>query len=138
MNWKTMSPITILLIVIVVLLGTVGAIYAYSTFSKTYQWGITNPDFELFTDNNCDNPLLSTTMNFGSLPVDSVQIITVYAKNTGDTPISLTANTIISGATPAWITSNTVSALPVGNSAMFSLELTITGAGNCILSFNIS
>ena len=138
MNLKTMSPITLLAILAVVLLGTVGAIYAYnSIFSKTYTWGVTNPSYGLYTDESCTIPLNSTTINFGSLSVGETRTITVYAKNTGDTPITIEASATVTGATPLWLTLTTATDLPIGNSAMFSLQLTIESAGSCVLSFEM-
>ena len=87
MNFKTMSPITILLIVIIVLAGTVGVIYALTTFNKDYTFTPNTEGFLVYTDQECTDLLTNELADLG--PIPSSYTLTYCVKNTGYVPITV-------------------------------------------------
>ena len=92
MNFKTMSPITILIIITLVLVGTVGVIYAVGQLAVIPTSGTVIATSAFLT-------VSPSTLTWGTIERDSLQTITLLVTNTGgtDTEILSINNNLPSG-----------------------------------------
>ena len=102
MNWKTMSPITILIIIIVVLLGTVGVIYAFGQLSL--------PGNGTVIASVADVMASPTSFNWGPITQGTSKNFTITITNNGGTA---TGALLISVPMPTGLTLAYDSALPI-------------------------
>ena len=77
MNWKTMSPLTILLIVIIAMVGTVGIIYAVGQLDIGGSVEVTNTIPTLASN--------SSDLNWGQLTRTASKNMTLQLHNNGET-----------------------------------------------------
>jgi len=140
-NLKTMSPITILLIIILALLGTIGVIYALGTWQQGFTWTVPleqTMDFTVYTD-----PAYTiewtpgTPIDLGTKVIDDQIVKTFYVENTGTSQITVDVSDITSGATATWSPVTKSVSLSVGAITSFTLTLTVTGPGSCTVNIVI-
>ena len=115
MNFKTMSPITILLIVILALVGTVGVIYAIG------QLAVIPGNGTVIT--TAAVTALPATLEWGNITQNTSKNITVTLTNIGgtDTGTLLITTTLPPGLS---LTYDSAAAIPAGKSRPINFTLT--------------
>ena len=115
MNWKTLSPITILLIVILALVGTVGVIWGIGQLAAVQGTG-TVVTAAILTSN-------PPSLTWGPITVGTNKNITLTLTNNGETDTALLS--INSTVLPQglMLTNNSTAPIPAGTSVAIEFTL---------------
>lgn len=108
------------------LVGTMAA----TQFLQTIQWNFIEEN-KSFTVSG------ETSLNYGDIIGPTVKTEVYTVTNTGNVPLTVNSQTIIVGSASAvWDKASAV--IGVGESTIFTLTLSITGAGSCTVKFEVA
>ena len=135
MNFKTMSPITILLIVVVILVGTVGVIWAVSNWTQTITWDITDTNFSVYETLSGGTAIVTPAALDLGTATDPITL-NYYIANNGNVDIRVIADLNTQDATVAWNSYDFVD-VPVGPArGLISFTLSdLDATGTATLTF---
>jgi hypothetical protein len=136
---KTIATATITLTITLLTLTTLAALSASQTVPITGT--IATVNVEAYSDAACTQPV--TTLNIGTVSPGSTATQTIYVKNTGNIPLTLTMATSDWNPTGAdsylslsWNRQNTI--LAAGQSIQATLTLTVAADTGSITTFSVS
>lgn len=138
---RTPAPIVLTAVVIIIALAftTVGALLLSQTIFSTGT--ITTVNIEVYSDSECTQKL--TSINWGQTAPGENVSTTIYVKNTGNTPVTLSMTTdswnpqaAHSYITLTWNKSGI--SLPAGNSTAAVLTITVASNITGITSYSLN